>query len=73
MKEEKIRTWTRNKYPIEKAFERLALELSLLVKQMRKYFARKPKDKFDMGLKTLEIIIWLFLSYDLLKGIFGGR
>ena len=65
---------SKKRYPIEKALDKLLREVYELIKAVRGHLQTKPKDKMELIIKTVEIAIWLFLTYDIAKGFLGwGR
>lgn len=61
----------KKQYPLEDALEKLVKEVAIVIKKIGWYIGRKPKDKMEMVVKSVELLIWSFLSYDLLRSIFG--
>lgn len=55
-------------YKIEKAAEKLLLELARFIKRLGEDLTTTPKKGIDKMFQLTKIAIWSFLTYDLLRG-----
>lgn len=63
---------TPKKYPLERALERLILELIAGIRKVFNFVTARPRDKFEMVIHLGEVLIWSFLTYDIVRGLLGG-
>lgn len=57
------------KYPIEDALEKLIRELTLFVRNGRKFLFNIPKNKMDKYIYALDIIAWTTLTVSIVLRI----
>lgn len=65
--------WKKSKYTLERVLEVFFWEWYLLIRTVKTYIGRKPKDNFEKMMKFIEIMVWLFLSYDILRSLILPR